>query len=32
MLSVIAAFADALARAREAGVADLRETFAHALR
>jgi len=31
MLSVIAAFADALARAREAGMADLRETFAHAL-
>jgi len=31
MLSVIAAFADALVRARDAGMVDLRETFAHAL-
>jgi DegV family protein with EDD domain len=31
MLSVIAAFAAALERTREAGIADLRETFAHAL-
>jgi DegV family protein with EDD domain len=31
MLSVIGAFADALEGAREAGMADLRETFAHAL-
>ncbi|HEX3124846.1 MAG TPA: DegV family protein [Rhodanobacteraceae bacterium] len=31
MLSVIAAFADALVYTRAAGMADLRETFAHAL-
>ena len=31
MLSVMAAFADALARTRDAGKIDLRETFAHAL-
>ena len=31
MLSVIAAFADALERTRAAGMADLRETFGHAL-
>ena len=31
MLSVIAAFADSLASAHEAGIADLRESFAHAL-